>query len=374
MKTKDIFAFPPGNPYLYKSDQELDELFDDAAKIIIEGQNASASYLQRRLNIGYARAARILDELEGMGIVGPADGAKPREVGFKVYKDYVDYKNGSSPGAKTEEEEDFSYYVLPKLKLESLSFEPQVWEIPFGFDQANQPISSHLEKIGHLLVIGNPQSPKMEFVDTILCSQLLCCTPDQMRFVIIDQSNHLQIYNGIPHLLSPVIENYSKCRSAFYWTSAEVSRRFKIFAQAGVRSFSAYNEVPDRLQLPKIVFVVRLYEEPDKEIQTLIARLTSIAGAAGIHLVLIYHFAGSRYIPREIKANLPNVFVFRTTSPGDSKLAGVTGAEKLFPEEAIVKGEFAENQTKIKWHRLSEADVRKLIMRLKGNREVSVLT
>ncbi len=268
MQARDILAFKPGNPYLYKADQELDELFEDAAKLVIEGQNASASYLQRKMNIGYARAARILDELQQMGIVGPADGAKPREVGFKVYKDYVDYKKGSSPGAKTGEEEDFSHYVLPKVKLESLHFEPQVWEIPFGFDQANQPVSSHLEKLGHLLVIGNPQSRKMEFVDTILCSQLLCCTPAQIRFVIIDQSNHLQIYNGIPHLLSPVIESSDKSRSAFYWTSAEVSRRFKIFAQAGVRTFSAYNEVPDSLQLPRIVFVVRLCEEPDKEIQS----------------------------------------------------------------------------------------------------------
>jgi DNA segregation ATPase FtsK/SpoIIIE-like protein len=365
MKTRDVLVFQPGNPYLYKTDQELDELFDDAAKLVIEGQNASASYLQRKMDIGYARAARILDELEQMGIVGPADGAKPREVGFKVYKDYVDYKNGSSPGAKTEEHEDFSHYVLPKVKLESLHFEPHVWEIPFGLDQTNQPVTSQLEKIGHLLVIGNPQCLKMEFVDTILCSQLLCCTPDQIRFVIIDPSNHLQIYNGIPHLLSRVIESNDKSRSAFYWTSGEVSRRFKIFAQAGVRTFSAYNKVPDSLQLPRIVFVMRLCEEPDKEIQALIARLTSIASAAGIHLVLIYDFAGSRYIPREIKANLPNVLVFRTTSSTDSNLAGVDGAEKLSPDEAILKEIDLGEQTKIKWASIAEGDVRKLIVEIK---------
>jgi S-DNA-T family DNA segregation ATPase FtsK/SpoIIIE len=205
----------------------------------------------------------------------------------------------------------------------------------------------------------------MEFVDTILCSQLLCCTPSQIGFVIIDQSNHLQIYNGLPHLLSPVIERNDKSRSALHWTSAEVSRRFRIFAQAGVRTFSAYNKALDSLQLPRIVVVVRLCEEPDKEIQGSIATLTSIASTAGIHLVLIYDFAGSRYIPVNIKANLPNVLVFHTTSSSDSRLVGVKGAEKLSPDEAILKGEFLEEQTRIKWHRISEADVRKLITEIK---------
>lgn len=365
MQARDVLAFPPGNPYLYKTDQEFDELFDEAAKLVIEGQNASASYIQRRLNIGYARAARLLDELQEMGIVGPADGAKPRDVNFKDYKAYLRYKEGSSPDTEKGEREDFSHFVLPKARLESLHFEPQVWEIPFGINQANQPLSSHLQKIGHLLIIGNPQSPKMEFVDTILCSQLLCCTPDQIRFVIIDQSNHLQIYNGIPHLLSRVIDNYGKSRSAFWWVSAEVSRRFKIFAQAGIRTFSAFNKVPDSLQLPRIVFIVRLCEEPDKEIQSLIAKLTSVASPAGIHLVIIYDFAGSRYIPREIKANLPNILVFRTTSPGDSKLAGVTGAEKLSPDEAMLKGDIVGEQTKIRWHRILESDVINLITEIK---------
>ncbi len=131
-----------------------------------------------------------------MGVVGPADGAKPREVNFKGYKDYLNYKNGSTSATGNEDPENFSKYSLPKVKLGSLPFEPKIWEIPFGVDQDNKPIHVSLEKTGHLLIIGNPQSRKMEFIDTLLCSQLLCCTPDQIRFVLIDQSNYLQIYKG----------------------------------------------------------------------------------------------------------------------------------------------------------------------------------
>ncbi len=109
-----------------------------------------------------------------------------------------------------------------------------------------------------------------------------------------------------------------------------------------------------------------------KKFRASIARLTSIASAAGIHLVLIYDFAGSRYIPREIKANLPNVLVFRTTSSGDSKLAGVTGAEKLLPDEVILKGDMVGEQTTIKWHRLLELDVRKLITEVQKKTEINL--
>ncbi len=109
----------------------------------------------------------------------------------------------------------------------------------------------------------------------------------------------------------------------------------------------------------------RLCEEPDKEIQYSIAWLTSVAGTAGIHLILVYDFAGSRYLPAEIRANLPNTLVFRTTSSNNSRLAGVKNAEKLSPDEAILNGNFVEGQTRIRWHRLLEDDVRKFITEIK---------
>lgn len=316
--------------------ENSDPLLSDGLKLVVKGDNASASYLQRKLNIGYARAARLLDELQQMGIVGPADGASTRKILINT-EELDDFLKGIIKPSD-EEVDDFSFYQVPKLPTDLTNFVPKLWTIPFGRDENNKDLSFDLDQIGHLLVVGNPYSQKMAFADAVICSQLLTGTPNQVRFILIDTSGQLGIYKHIPHLLSPVITDYEKGLSAFKWVMTEVDRRQKIFAERGVRSFSAFENLPEAVHLPRIIVICQWQETADREFEYILSKVTGIAHFAGIHFFFFYDYAGSKYLPASVKANLPNRLVFQTTTAQDSRLVGVIGGEKLAANMAILNG------------------------------------
>jgi len=262
---------PPTVPGL---EGDLDEDFKKAVEVIVQYDRASASLLQRRLGIGYARACRIMDKLEAAGVVGPSEGSKPREVLFRSYDELV-AKGGKPP--KNEQEDVFgvpeNYKVPSGIKLsktdnipwgnqfsdaiERQDFkDPQVdFPVHLGFDNEEKLYTESLLDIGSLIIAGNTLSQKENLADTILLTNLLRYSPQKLRIILNDPTHYLDLYNGIPHLLSPVINEHSKVISAFKWSLAEMDRRLRQFAQAGIRDIASYNEMSGALGLPYILLI-----------------------------------------------------------------------------------------------------------------------
>jgi DNA segregation ATPase FtsK/SpoIIIE-like protein len=321
---------------------DRDTMFDDAVRLVIEHENASASFIQRKLSIGYARAARILDEMQIADIVGPADGAAPREI---LIKSLEEYRRGKA-SHETANPPPHKPYVIPEFNLKTPRTVPwgkpfagitfDKMQLPFGHDKDNKLVTISLAELGHLLVVGNPQSKKMEFLDTVIPSVLIKAEPKSLQLILIDESGYLNLYNSLPHLLSPVITEAEKSQSALKWVLTEISRRKKLFLEADVREFDSYGKASGFEALPRILLVSRLIGH-DQLLDSAYTQITSYGHQTGIQMIMVVDQASGSYISNQVKSNIPNRLVFQTTTPQDSISAGVSGAHKLNLGQAILK-------------------------------------
>jgi S-DNA-T family DNA segregation ATPase FtsK/SpoIIIE len=211
--------------------------------------------------------------------------------------------------------------------------------VALGQDVAGQPIVAELGHMPHLLIAGATGSGKSVCINSIICCFLMQCTPDELRFLMVDPKMvELTTYNGIPHLLSPVITDVEKVIAALKWLTREMDRRYKLFQEAGARNLEAYNSKLGRRKgegpLPYIVFIVDeladlMMASPD-EMERRVCRLAQMARATGIHLVLATQRPSVDVVTGLIKANFPARISFAMVSGIDSRVVlDTSGAEKL---------------------------------------------
>jgi DNA segregation ATPase FtsK/SpoIIIE-like protein len=207
-----------------------------------------------------------------------------------------------------------------------------------GRDIPGNPIFCDLAKMPHLLIAGATGSGKSVCINSILISILCKATPDQVKLIMIDPKVvELSIYNGIPHLLAPVVTDPKKAANTLNWAVGEMTRRYGLFAEASVRDFRGYNEeLHERKEqeLPLILIVIDeladLMQVASKEVEESIARLTAMARAAGIHLLIATQRPSVDVITGVIKANIPSRIAFAVSSQVDSRtILDMVGAEKL---------------------------------------------
>ncbi|MBT9258547.1 MAG: DNA translocase FtsK [Clostridiales bacterium] len=209
--------------------------------------------------------------------------------------------------------------------------------LALGEDVAGQPLVHSLERMLHLLIAGATGSGKSVCLNTILVSLLYKARPDEVKLLLVDPKRvELSGYEGIPHLLAPVITDAKKAASALRWLVAEMGRRYELFAQTGARDIHRYNEaVPGaKDKLPFIVLVIDeladLMLVAAREVEDSIQRLAQMARAAGIHLVLATQRPSVDVITGVIKANIPSRIAFAVSSQADSRtILDGAGAEKL---------------------------------------------
>lgn len=208
--------------------------------------------------------------------------------------------------------------------------------VALGKDVAGQPIVTDLGKLPHLLIAGQTGSGKSVCIGSILCSLLMQATPDDVRIVIGDLKRvDFPGFNGIPHLVVPVMNEPQQILNALYWTTSEMDRRYRLFARKSARNIASYNEKhtgPDRV--PYIVFVIDeladLMLQAPIQVEKQITRVAQLARATGIHLVLGTQRPSVDVITGLIKANIPARAAFATASAVDSRtILDMTGAEKL---------------------------------------------
>jgi S-DNA-T family DNA segregation ATPase FtsK/SpoIIIE len=213
---------------------------------------------------------------------------------------------------------------------------PSKLTVALGKDVAGQSIVTDLAKLPHLLIAGQTGSGKSVSIGSILCSLLLQSTPDEVRILIGDLKRvDFPGFNGIPHLLVPVMHEPVQILNALHWTTGEMDRRYRLFARAAARNIAAYNEKhtgPDRV--PYVVFIIDeladLMLQSPIQVEKQITRIAQLARATGIHLVLGTQRPSVDVITGLIKANIPARIAFATASAVDSRtILDMTGAEKL---------------------------------------------
>ena len=207
--------------------------------------------------------------------------------------------------------------------------------VVLGRDTSSKPMVVDLDKMPHILIAGTTGSGKSILLNAFITSLLFRNSPDEMKLILIDPKRvELTNYNGIPHLLAPVITEPEKILSSLKWAMAEMDRRYKLFQSVGVRNITGYNEMSGFQALPYIVIVVDeladLMMFAPVEIEDAVTRIAQLARATGIHLVVATQRPSVDVITGLIKANIPCRIAFTVSSMIDSRvILDGPGAEKL---------------------------------------------
>lgn len=207
--------------------------------------------------------------------------------------------------------------------------------IALGLDVSGKPMIADVARMPHMLMAGATGSGKSVAVNTIISSLLFRTTPNELKLLLVDPKIvELSGWNGIPHLLTPVITQPDKVLSALKWAVQEMERRYQLLAQVGVRNIDQYNEKSGFQSLPFIVIIIDeladLMMYAPVEVEESITRIAQMARAVGIHLVLATQRPSVDVITGLIKANIPTRIAFNVTSQIDSRvIIDQMGAEKL---------------------------------------------
>lgn len=224
--------------------------------------------------------------------------------------------------------------------LESLSFSKSSSSLtlPLGRDVSGDAVTANLDAMPHLLIAGATGSGKSVCMNTFLLALLFQNAPHELKFILIDPKRvELMPYDGIPHLLTPVITEAEKALQAFRWAVAEMGRRLRRFSETRVRNIDEFNEKQTREEdmLPRIVIVIDeladlMMRQFRRDTETMITRIAQMARAVGMHLVIATQRPSVDVITGLIKANVPTRIAFRTVSAVDSRtIIDSIGAEDL---------------------------------------------
>lgn len=245
--------------------------------------------------------------------------------------------------------------------------------ISMGLDVSGSPMVGDIAKMPHALVAGTTGSGKSAFLNSVLCSLLFRASPSEVKLILIDPKRvEFTSYNGIPHLLTPVIVEVEKILSALKWAVAEMDRRYKLFAERGVRNIEGYNELSGFQALPYIVIIIDeladLMMFAPVEVEDSIARLAQMARAVGIHLIVATQRPSVNVITGLIKANIPCRIAFNVSSQIDSRvILDMPGAEKLLGRgDMLFVPPDQAKATRIQGAWVPEKEIKKLVDNLKA--------
>jgi S-DNA-T family DNA segregation ATPase FtsK/SpoIIIE len=285
---------------------------------------------------------------------------------------------------------------IPSPHRETVFFKDLVQETPFfkseiripvalGRLASGEPVTADLAAMPHLLVAGSTGTGKSVFINTLIASLLYRFNPQQLKLILVDPKMvELSLYEGIPHLLLPVVVDSRKAALALRWAVEEMERRYTLLHQSGVRHVDAYNEKLTELYggpseehpfLPYLVVVIDEYADlmavVAKDVELSIARLAQKARASGIHLVLATQRPSTDVVTGTIKANFPSRISFRVASSVDSKtILDRTGADRLLGSgDMLFHSAGFSSLKRMQGAFVSDADVARIVDHLKAQGE-----
>jgi S-DNA-T family DNA segregation ATPase FtsK/SpoIIIE len=248
---------------------------------------------------------------------------------------------------------------------------------PLGRDVSGEPIFANLEKLPHMLVAGTTGSGKSIFIHSLLIPLLYKNSPDQLKMILIDPKRvELSIYEGIPHLIAPVITEAKKSIAVFRWAVSEMDRRYEMFMKAGARDIRSYNKNNKEEAIPFVMIVIDemadLMSTFGKEIEGYIVRLAQMARATGIHLVLATQRPSVNVVTGLIKANIQARAALQVASQIDSRtIIDMAGAEKLLGkgDMLFVSNDYSKPK-RIQSSFVAEEEIREVVSFIKEHNEV----
>ena len=260
--------------------------------------------------------------------------------------------------------------------LNSQDFKKKEIKLPIalGKNISGKPIVGDLSSMPHLLIAGTTGSGKSVCINTIILSILYRHTPDKCKFILIDPKMlELSTYEGIPHLLCPVITEAKKAASVLGWVVKEMESRYRLMTKEGVRNIDGYN-TKHSLPMPYIVVVVDEMSDlmlvAGKEIENYIQKLSQMARAAGIHIIMATQRPSVDVITGTIKANFPTRISFQVTSKIDSRtILGEQGAEQLLGKGDMLYMSSANKIIRIHAPFVSDNEIEKINNSLRSQSE-----
>ncbi|RVU54192.1 DNA translocase FtsK [Anaerosphaera multitolerans] len=265
--------------------------------------------------------------------------------------------------------------------IESKEFKNLKSNLPLalGKDVSGSIVISTIDKMPHLLIAGATGSGKSVCINTIITNIIYKSSPKDVKLMLIDPKVvELNVYNGIPHLLIPVVTNPQKAAFALNWAVGEMENRYKIFAENSVRDIGSYNRKMERSnkldkKMPQIVIIVDeladLMMVAAKDVEDYIARLAQMARAAGIHLILATQRPSVDVITGTIKANIPSRIAFSVSSAIDSRtILDFSGAEKLIGKgDMLFYPNFYSKPLRVQGAFISDEEVENVVNFVKAN-------
>lgn len=302
-----------------------------------------------------AKSIRIEAPIPGKAAVGiEVENEKPDMVSIRELIDSKEFRNASS----------------------KISF-------AVGKDISGRNVIANLKEMPHLLIAGATGSGKSVCINTIITSLLYKASPDEVKLILIDPKVvELGNYNGIPHLLVPVVTDPKKAAAALNWAVNEMTQRYKYFAEESVKDLDSYNELmranqePDKV-LPKIVIIIDeladLMMVAPSQVEESICRLAQLARAAGMHLIVATQRPSVDVVTGLIKANIPSRIAFSVSSQVDSRtILDVGGAEKLLGKGDMLYSPVGENKPlRIQGPYISDSETARIIDFVKKQGESS---
>ena len=257
-------------------------------------------------------------------------------------------------------------------------------DIAVGLDADGKAVHVDLASLPHLLIAGSTGSGKSVMMNAIICSMLMRDTPQDVRMIMIDPKQvELSGYNGIPHLIMPVVADPRQAAAALQWGVTEMDRRYQVFANLGVRKLSSYNDLVASVEnverefplkhLPSVVIIIDeltdLMMVAKKDVEASIVRIAQLGRACGIHLVMATQRPSADVVTGLIKANVPNRMGFKVATGIDSKVVlDQTGAEKLLGhgDMLFLQTSWGDRPRRIQGCFLSDDEIAQIVDHLKG--------
>ncbi len=249
--------------------------------------------------------------------------------------------------------------------------------VALGKDIMGMPKLADLSKMPHLLIAGSTGSGKSVCTNTIICSILMRYKPDEVKLMLVDPKKvELSNYNGVPHLLCPVVSDPKKASIALQKLVTEMERRYDLFSEKNVKNIGSYNDWVDKenknndTKIPRMTYIVAIIDEladlmlvASKEVEDSIMRITQMARAAGIHLIVATQRPSTDVITGVVKANIPSRIAFAVASNIDSRtILDSSGAEKLLGKGDMLFLPMGENvPTRIQGCFIDDNEIKRII-------------